>query len=56
MFPVLIYAVVAVLAAISAQAFRPSEALRSGHHRKLYWTGAATAIGFFGLVAGVLIA
>jgi hypothetical protein len=55
MFPLFIYTAVAALVVVAAQAIQPSEALRSDHHRKLYWTGAFTSIGLISLVGAVLV-
>jgi hypothetical protein len=56
MFPVFVYTAVAAAAVVAAQAFRPSDALRDEHHRKLYWTGAAASIGLISVFGAVLVA
>jgi len=56
MFPVFVYTAMAALVVVFAQSVHPSEALRDDHHRRLYWTGAAAAIGFVSATAAVLVA
>lgn len=55
MFPLMIYTAVAALGVTSAQAFRPSQALQSDHHRRLYWMGAAASVGLITLFAGAMV-
>lgn len=55
MFAIAIYVVVAALAALSAQAFRPSAALINDYHRRIYWTGAAAVVVLVGIGSSALI-
>jgi hypothetical protein len=54
MIAILLYMGAAAALALGSQFVRPSAALGSQHHRKLYWTGALASIGLVGLMAGAL--
>ena len=56
MFPLFVYTAVAAAVVVAAQAIQPSDALRSDHHRRLYWTGAVTSIGIISAIGAVLVA
>ncbi len=54
MIAMILYMGAAAGLALGSQFMRPSAALGSQHHRKLYWTGAIASIGFVGIMAGAL--
>ncbi|SHE86917.1 hypothetical protein SAMN02745157_1113 [Kaistia soli DSM 19436] len=55
MLAIVVYMCVAAALGLGSQIIRPSAALGSNHHRKLYWTGAMAAIALVGLFAGALV-
>ncbi|HWJ75627.1 MAG TPA: hypothetical protein VNX29_20890 [Kaistia sp.] len=55
MLSILIYMAAAAALGLGSQIIRPTAALGSDHHRRLYWTGAVAAIGLVGLFASALV-
>lgn len=55
MLATVVYMCVVAALGLGSQIIRPSAALGSDHHRRLYWGGAMGAIALVGLFAGALV-